>query len=82
MRVILAERLKGEDVSRLCSGNKMNGAVASASGYSACRRCKAKLVSGLKSSKCDNLFHPSYAKLFNVTFLLDGYTICCEVNDV
>lgn len=44
-----------------------------------CKRCKAKLVNGLKCSICNNYFHNSCAKLLsNVVFLDESLIKCCE----
>ncbi|PSN51379.1 hypothetical protein C0J52_04474 [Blattella germanica] len=44
----------------------------------ACRRCNAKVLNGLKCRDCNNLFHPSCAKLTNNAVITeDNILICC-----
>lgn len=44
-----------------------------------CKRCKARLVNGLKCSDCQNYFHLSCAKLMNSVQFVDEETIkCCD----
>ena len=54
----------------------MVGGTAGTTGSVFCRRCKAKVVSGLKCNICDNYFHNSCAKLSNVK-IIDDYSIQC-----
>ncbi|KAK5646911.1 hypothetical protein RI129_005375 [Pyrocoelia pectoralis] len=48
-----------------------------------CRKCKSKVVTGIKCSKCDNLYHLSCAKLTKtVKFINDNEITCCDDNNV
>lgn len=42
-----------------------------------CKRCKNKVVSGVKCNICSNFFHASCAKLNNVIFIDDNNVKCC-----
>lgn len=44
-----------------------------------CKRCKAKLINGLKCTLCQNVFHNSCAKLIgNMKFIDENHVQCCE----
>ena len=47
---------------------------------SACKRCKAKPVNGLKCQNCASLFHVSCAKLMKLKIINDNTVICCETD--
>ncbi|KAJ4430573.1 hypothetical protein ANN_19161 [Periplaneta americana] len=47
-----------------------------------CKRCKAKLVNGLKCSDCENSYHRSCAKSINSIQFIDEETIkCCKKSE-
>lgn len=47
-----------------------------------CKRCKNKVVTGLKCVDCENYFHNSCARLTsNIKFLDDNTIKCCESED-
>lgn len=47
-----------------------------------CKRCKNKVVSGVKCSECESLFHNSCAKLSTNVKIIDENTIkCCDQSE-
>lgn len=59
-----------------------NGTDVSSNAH-VCKRCKSKLITGIKCKNCGSVFHPSCAKISpNVKYSNDkNYVICCEITD-
>lgn len=47
-----------------------------------CKKCKAKLINGVRCVRCSDCYHPSCAKLISRIKFLDAETIvCCATAD-
>ncbi|KAJ8952339.1 hypothetical protein NQ318_017233 [Aromia moschata] len=71
-----AQQVAYSECERMAGGSGVPGLPVNSS---VCKRCKTKVVSGQKCKKCDNVFHMSCAKLFNVKFMEDR--TCCDNDD-
>ncbi|KAJ4430659.1 hypothetical protein ANN_19249 [Periplaneta americana] len=64
----------------LFESSTVTAGTTSSSSVTLCKRC-LKVVSGVKCNKCNNVFHPSCAKLSSyVKEREDGAVICCDSN--
>lgn len=59
----------------------MVGGSSSASSGPSCKRCKAKVVNGIKCLDCENQYHISCAKILNGVKFVDDNTISCCISE-
>lgn len=60
----------------------MAGGSTSALSSTHCKRCKAKVINGVKCSECDQSYHVSCAKLLNnVKFTEEATMTCCKADN-